>query len=586
MSRKGIKIIDNKNGSMSALVEVKSSYDNLAKGSAHTYQTEASAIDFSRYSNNNGFILCAGRESEAKAKIRKTLFYWENEPIVYKCISLLAQLANDTFTISCEDKKVESALRKWWKDIKGDDFLNHFFLEYFRSGNVPILRTNVKYIPRNGFNKEGYEKKISGGYTILNPLNITIKDSSLPGVKQAYLIVDNNFITIVNNSGMIEQVRKIFPDEISSQIRPGVGEILLPREIFSIVTKDKQPYELWALPLVSHAFDALDYKRSLMEMDRSTTSGVRNRILKVTIGNDTFPVTDTKELQVLANKFKNPSKNLTLFWNHTLNVEYIEPKLDSLNIEKYIPVLDDIRAVFGISKVLLGVDGDSDGNNTLCLKGMIEILEQARTAFITWFNREINDVANIISNTKEDSVSVAFGTLNLKDENDFFRVVMQMVDRQIISYETAAETLGYYFPKELNRLEKEKKIREEKGILVAQKAPTQGGGVSQEDSGDPQKIGGRPKGGDKESERKESKNKPKSPSGINSLGSTFADVKLAIATGVSEEDIKNMVLKNIARICDDKDKFDFISEIITNSKDFYSYSSASVFLDKVLKYIK
>ena len=157
MSRKGIKIIDNKNGSMSALVEVKSSYDNLAKGSAHTYQTEASAIDFSRYSNNNGFILCAGRESEAKAKIRKTLFYWENEPTVYKCISLLAQLANDTFTISCEDKKVESALRKWWKDIKGDDFLNHFFLEYFRSGNVPILRTNVKYIPRNGFNKEGYE---------------------------------------------------------------------------------------------------------------------------------------------------------------------------------------------------------------------------------------------------------------------------------------------------------------------------------------------------------------------------------------------------------------------------------------------
>ena len=44
MSRKGIKIIDNKDGSMSALVEVKSSYDNLAKGSAHTYQTEASLL--------------------------------------------------------------------------------------------------------------------------------------------------------------------------------------------------------------------------------------------------------------------------------------------------------------------------------------------------------------------------------------------------------------------------------------------------------------------------------------------------------------------------------------------------------------
>lgn len=468
MSKKGVKIIDNKDGSKSALVEVSSTYENLARGSSNMYQSMVNSIDFS----NNApisFNISGGSEQIAKSKIRKTLFYWENEPIVYKCISLLSQLANDTFTISCEDKKIETALRKWWKEIKGDEFLNHFFLEYFRSGNVPILRTNIRYIPRNGFKKSGYEKKIPGGYAILNPLNITIKDSSLPGIKQAYLSVDNNFVSIIKNNGMLESVRKIFPDEISSQIKPGVGQILLPREIFSIVTKDKQPYELWALPLVSHAFDALDHKRALMDMDRSTTSGVRNRILKVTIGNDQFPVTDTKELQVLANKFKNPSKNLTIFWNHTLNIEYIEPKLDSLNIDKYEPVLDDVRAVFGISKVLLGMEGDSNGNNALCLKGMIEILEQARTSFITWFDREINDVANVISNTKDDNVSISFGTLNLKDENDFYRVIMQMVDRQIISYETAAETLGYYFPKELNRLEKEKAIREDKGILVAQK---------------------------------------------------------------------------------------------------------------------
>ena len=37
----------------------------------HTYQTEVSAIDFSRYSNNTGFSICAGRESEAKSKNKK-----------------------------------------------------------------------------------------------------------------------------------------------------------------------------------------------------------------------------------------------------------------------------------------------------------------------------------------------------------------------------------------------------------------------------------------------------------------------------------------------------------------------------------
>lgn len=584
MARKnGVKVVDNKDGSMSAMIEVKSSYDNLAKGSVSQYIPSAEEVYLLQCNNHNHFSICSGRESDVKSKIRKTLFYWENEPIVYKCITLLAQLANDTFTISCEDKKIETALRKWWNDIKGNDFLNHFFLEYFRSCNVPILRTNVRYVPKNGFKKDGYEKRIPGGYTILNPLNISITDSSIPGVKQALLFVDKDFLSIVKNSGMMDQVRKIFPDEISSQIKPGVGSIILPREIFSMVTKDKQPYEPWALPLVSHAFDALDYKRSLMEMDRSTTAGVRNRILKVTIGNDMFPVTDTKELQALANKFKNPSKNLTIFWNHTLNIEYIEPKLDSLNNDKYEPVLDDIRSVFGISKVLLGMEGDSNGNNALCLKGMIEILEQARTSFITWFHREINDVANTITNTKEDTVSVAFGTLNLKDENDFFRVIMQMVDRQIISYETASETLGYYFPREVDRLEKEKKIRDEKGILVAQRAPTQGGGQTS----DPQKIGGRPKDGDSEPERKESQNKPKTPSGVKTISSEaiINDVMLSVASGMSEKDIKDMASRSISMLDIEEEKKCFIKYLIDSSSEFCDAKKASVFMENVLKYV-
>jgi len=48
-----------------------------------------------------------------------------------------------------------------------------------------------------------------------------------------------------------------------------------------------------------------------------------------------------------------------------------------------------------------------------------------------------------------------------------------LLDRQVISYETFCETFGYYFPKELERLKKEKKLRDSKGILVMQSAPTQ-----------------------------------------------------------------------------------------------------------------
>lgn len=511
------KIIDNGNGSKSILIDLnesKCSSSNpeglmLANGSSK--YMPFSRDDLFSFSSQlspraKGFRICGGNEALIKEKIYKAIFYWEKDPVVYRCVSLLAELANDTFTISCEDKALEKELNLWWKKIRGEEFLSHFFLEYFRSCNVPIIKTSIQY---NG-------EIVPASYTILNPLNIKIKETNIPGIKQFFLNIDNNFVEILKGKDQknIDKIKMVFPEEIIQMILQNKTEVPLSSDSFSFITKDKQPYEEWALPIISHAFDALDYRRDLMEMDRSTVKGIRGRILKVTIGNDNFPVTDSAELALLAEKFTGDprSGDLTLFWNHTLEIEYIEPNLDSLFVDKYEPALDDIRSVFGVSKVLLGQSGDSSGNNALCLKGMMEILDGARKSFLGWFYDEINTVANLIGNKNGNEVTVDFRALSLKDENEFFKVVMQMVDRQVISYETAMETMGHYFPKEIQRLKSEKKIREKDGILVAQSAPTQGGGEKAVND-----QGGRPSGV-KETSRPKSKDKPKRPSGVKVTG--------------------------------------------------------------------
>lgn len=577
--KNNVEIIDNGNGSKSAVIEIVTPR-SLAIGSTSGNYGNITDMAFEMATGTpNTYRISSGNEAIAKQKILKTLFYWEKDPMVYKCITLMAQLANDTFSISCENKKTELELRSWWKGIKGDNFLEYFFLEYFRSGTVPILKTNIERTPKNGY--KGSVKTIPGGYTILNPLNISLQDSGIPSLQNAYLTINSSFLNLLDNKEAAEKLKESFPSEIIGEIKSGNGKILLPTSIFSIVSKDKQPYEAWAMPMTSHAFDSLDFKRELMEMDRSTSRGIKNRILKVTIGSDTFPVTDTKELTVLANKFKTNAKNLTIFWNHTLNIEYIEPDLSSLNADKYQSVNDEIRSTYGITPVLLGTEGASSGNNSLCLKGMIEMLEQARTAFITWFDAEIMEVSNLITKTKEEDVSVAFGSLNLKDENDYFRVIMQMVDRQVISYETAMETIGYHFPKELKRLESEKKTRDEKGILIAQKAPTQGGnsgGVDQ--AAEPSKTGGRPKGGNKEMSRPNSKDKPKRPSGIKLVAEIKKDISLAIANGGTQEEVKSIAKKAIANITN-KENSETIAYLIDNSKDFTKIDETITFIEKI-----
>lgn len=512
VSNDDIEIVDNKDGSMSA-------YFKLASGSVNSLSFLGdddldNLYEYYVYNSNN--------ERKAKSAIKKTLFYFENEPIVFKCITLLSQLANDSFKISCENKDLEKKIKDWWKGIQGEMFLSAFFLEYFRSGNVPILRTLVPYYP-------GKEKSnIPAGYTILNPLKITLKNNDvISGFGDAYLDISDFYSldgTITSRLSKFLGDNEVISDESNSFLP-------LKNELFTMVTKDKQPYESWALPLSSHAFDPLAYKRELREMDKATIRGLKNRILKVTIGSDTFPVLDPSELKELAREFSTPSKNLTIFWNHTLKVEFIEPGTDSLNIEKYEPVLEDIRCCFGIGKSLVGEQASSTGNNVLNLKGLIEILDEAQKSFISWFATQIEDVCKALGNKKED-VEIKFGKLNLKDENEYFSVITQLVDRQIISYETAMETIGFYFPKEIDRLKKEQKIRKKDEILMAQSAPTQ---KSNDESNNTNKTspsdqGGRPKSITKEGDRKKSQDKPKTPSKLKTVSSYFDDISVANKT--------------------------------------------------------
>jgi hypothetical protein len=514
-----------------------------------------------------------------KQKIRKAQTYYTRDPLVNKSVKLLAQLANDTFSINAEDDDVEEFFENWWEDIEGNSLLSYFFLEYFRSGNVVIFKTLIPYKPKKyeknppekpeggqitareefsndlfqdsqqaakeyndsydaltqaiALHSEGWataeevqrkqkafsarkyvwsRKMIPGGYTILNPLSIEIKGpEGLPWARAVYLTVDQQISKAVKEPiAEVKELVSVIPKEILSQIKRGDREVYLPSHMVGVVTRDKQPYEKWAEPLTTHAFEALDLKYEMRDMDKKTVRGVRNRILKVTIGNDQYPVFDPTIIKKLATEFNNPSRTMTIFWNHTLNIEYIEPNLDSLNKDKYMAVDEDIRTNFGIAKVLTGNSGESVGNNVLNLKGLVEVLTEAQTAFLDWFNKEAKRISQALS--LPEVPEGAFGKLNLKDENDFIRVIMQLVDRQIISYESAVETIGYHFPREVERLKKEEKLRQKENILVPQKAPTQQGGGGNEGGG-PSGQEGRPPGQTEEEPREGREGGTRSPDG-------------------------------------------------------------------------
>ncbi|MCK9279284.1 MAG: hypothetical protein M0P71_01460 [Melioribacteraceae bacterium] len=566
-----IPFVKNPDGSTSFFMSLATgSFDNRE----YTYQGEQTAKNYA--------ITSSQTESEYKQNIRKAVFYYNKDAIVYQCVSMLSQLANDNFKISCEDKESELVIKTWWKDIRGNEFLKYFFLEYFRSGNVPILKSMIPYIPKEINNKKSSivaknsntilseiknyknltaEQKIllrdkfknnsiPAFYTLLNPLNVRINTFSKNSNAYYSMVVSSEFKKMMD---LGNNVFGMIPEEIKSKALNGDYEVEIPNYLFDIIYKEKQPYESWANPTVSHCFDSLDFKQEIREMDKATVRGVKNRILKVTIGSDQFPVTDNKELKTLATAFKNPSKNLTIFWNHTLNIEYIEPTLDTLNAEKYNLVNSEILSCFGIAQALIGENSGNTGNNVLNMKGLIEKLDNAQTSFCDWFDGELENICNVIGIDKIPESG--FGKLNLKDENAFIGVIMQMVDRQIISYETAIETIGFYFPKELDRLRREKKIRDKEEILKPQVAPTQ-----QASNSTPSKQEGRPSSPIKEGNRPKAKDKPKSPSKTKSISSE-SFIKKCIDSGYESATSKKQI-QEVSSILED-----YVKENIQDEKE-------------------
>jgi len=285
---------------------------------------------------------------------------------------------------------------------------------------------------------------------------------------------------------MLEQM----PFEIVQQIRQGKREIYLPGNVCRVVYGDKQPYERYPTPILKHAFEALAVKYDLLAMDQSTARSVRNRILQVTIGSDQLPVTDDTEIRKLAQLFNSPSRSLTLFWNHTLQIKWIEPSLDSLRDDKKYNVWnDEIRTAFGISRILTGTSETAGaiGNSIMNFKGVEEEVGEAQAAFIEWLMEEITLLRMALGVSHE--VKIKFDSLNLKDEVKFTAVITQMVQNGLLDEETALETLKYHFPTIVARKKKMKKFHDQGLFLAKPSANNLGPG------GDPKKGGGTPTGG-------------------------------------------------------------------------------------------
>jgi hypothetical protein len=340
-------------------------------------------------------------------------------------------------------------------------------------------------------------------YTVLNPQTVNIEGNLLFDTISVKLTPPPELGELLkkNTSELTEDERaliKALPNEMKKAAESG-GEFQLDSRLVGSVTYRKQPYERYAKPRSTRLFETINYQQKLKDADISTLDGISNYILKITVGNDEYPVTSQAELETVSQLFNTPSKGFDVVWNHTMDIQKIvSPEIESiLGKEKYGQVNDDMTAGLAVTRAI--IDGSGDINTAevgLLTKGIMEEVNYARRQVENWIYREYRQIAEAMGFDRFPKVRWDEGVL--KDTILYMNTLAQLVDRRMLSYRTALEALGFDYANELRNMQEELSLVEDGtfGIIGSpfQKAANPSGVQDTQNAPTGTPSNGRPKG--------------------------------------------------------------------------------------------
>lgn len=432
---------------------------------------------------------------------KRAMQYYFEYDVYGSHIDVLTNFASKGFENDIDDSKLKAFYDSWCFDVNFKQVLDWIFFDLFRIGMVRTYKIIGKYNPGVSYlssvpgqsldtallkeladradriNKRR-EDKLKGqkasaakkkiwskgyvpiAYTILNPLLIEIEGSLLFDKSKVTLTPSDELKKMLAKpkSELTEdekEIIKLLPTDFKRQTESG-GTIELDPLFVGAIDYRKQPYERYPRPRGIKAFDSLEYKNSLRQADLSTLDGISNYILKITIGSDEFPVTNQNELETVAKLFDTPSKSFDVVWNHTLQIEKIvSPEIEAiLGQDKYRQVNEDITGALAVSRLL--IDGGGEVNEAaaaLLAKTVIEEINYARRLVTRWIYNEYRQIANAMGFKKFPKVR--WDNTVLRDMILYMSTIAELVDRRMLSYETALGQLGFDYENEFNNMKNE-----------------------------------------------------------------------------------------------------------------------------------
>lgn len=399
---------------------------------------------------------------------------YTNVGLIHNIINMMSEFGCDGIHLTHPVPSVQRFYRRWFEKVGGYSTSERFLNYLYRCGNVFTDRKSVKvdkktikewkksFAINEDFDFRVSAKEIPVKYTFYNPLNIDIITKSLDGNIKYGLKISYD----ARDAILRDRTDKLSDSAIKS-LKIGNVVPLDDDKLIKFFYK-KDDWCDFGSPMIRSILPSLIMLEKMHLADISALDGAISsiRLWRLGIYNESSPASSIFPTRAGINKLRNilhnraTGGNLDLIWGFELDFKESDTKIHNfLGKEKYEQVMMEIYAGIGVPMSLIGEASmaESGTGSFMSLQTVIKRLEYGRNLLKEFWKKEIKIVQKAMGFTKPASVQFSSNLLN--DEGVRNKLLMDLVDRNIISEETLLQELAFNSDLESVRLLRELKSR-------------------------------------------------------------------------------------------------------------------------------
>lgn len=411
--------------------------------------------------------------------------------VVRNVIDLMSDFASDGIDLVHPVVAQETFYREWAKRVNLSNRAQMFMKCLLRDGNVivrrrvgkltlPVVKQWSQGVKVEKIKKDAKEptRQIPWGYNFISPAIVDKKTGdidSLTGETKLVVNLPATFITTLQASTNISsEVMMKLPKDIMDGVRAGNKPVLDPAITYVGYYK-KDDWEEWATPFLYSVMDDISFKERLRQADLAALDGVINVIRLWKLGKSDQQILPTR---TAVNKLIGILQNnvgggcMDIVWDDMIDMEAYYPPIDKiLGSDKYQAVNADILRGLGMPDALIGSSESTGNAQTMYvqLKTLVERLEYIRMECLIWLNNELKTLCKAMG--FKVPPTVVFGNMSLRDENVEKQLIIQLLDRGVISVEAVHKAFGQVYVVELERIRRESQFRKSNPPLLERAGP-------------------------------------------------------------------------------------------------------------------